>query len=411
MKSKNIFLLVISLLVGTNLVIAEPVTNSTISAADQIMALKKQVDDAYAAYTATNDASGKLWDTYYHLNDTNLPVIFELAKEAPASISSFEAFAWIVTNGRISVRSLRPFGNQSLEFLRDYHTTNSGIGEICRHLGERWDSMDETAIEFLRIASKKNPDRNARGYATFALGQMLKGRAEALAFFPFSPPLTNQWWLQANAAYQEEVKKSGANTLFARAQQRFETVMAQYADCPIQTRHGLRNPKATLGKEAKVELYELNYLEPGKMVPEISGGDLDGKHLKLSRYRGDVVVLSFWASWCGPCMQMIPLERALAERLKNQPFTMLGVNGDGSTADAKRAMQKEGVTWPSFWNQGGPNGAIADTWNIHGWPTVFVIDPNGVIRLKFEGYGGDYTSNLLNAAVDRLLNESPGRKK
>ena len=380
MKLTTVFLLLVSLLLANNLVVAEPVTNSVTPAANQIMALMKQVDDAYATYTATNDASGKLWETYYHLNDTNLPVLFELAKATPASEASFEAFAWIVTNRRIGVRSLRPFGNQSLEFLRDYHTTHSDIGEICRHLGNSWDPMDETAVEFLRIASEKNLDRNARGYATLALGQMLKGRAEGIAFFPFSPPLTNQWWLQANAAYQEETKKTGTNTLSAKAQQTFETVLAQYADCPT-----LRNPKATLGEEAKVELYQLNHLEPGKVVPEISGKDVDGKRLKPSRYRGKVVVLSFWASWCGPCMQMIPLERALAERFKDQPFTMLGVNGDASTADAKRAMQKEHITWPCFWNQGGFDGAIAGTWNIHGWPTVFVIDPHGVIRLKFEG--------------------------
>ncbi len=410
MKHRNIFLLVTLLLVETNLVTAEPVTNSIISTPDQIMVLKKQVDDAYAAYTATNDTSGKLWETYAHLNDTNLPVIFGLAKEDPASETSFEAFAWIVTNGRISMHALRPFGARSLEFLRDYHTTDSGIGEICRHLGNSWDPMDETAIEFLRVASQKNPDRNARGYATLALGQMLAGKAEGVAFFPFSPPSTNQWWLQDKAAYEEEIKKTGTNTLSAEAQQMFETVLAQYADCPTQPRHSLRKPKATLGEEATVELFQLNHLEAGKVAPEISGNDVDGQPLTLSRYRGEVVVLSFWASWCGPCMQMIPLERALAERLKDQPFTMLGVNGDGSAADAKRAMQKEHVSWPSFWNQGGPNGAIADTWNIHGWPTVFVIDSNGVIRLKFEGYGG-MTSNLLNKAVDQLLKEPSDLKK
>src|ERR1019366_8521095 len=119
MKLKNIFLLVASLLLGINLVVAQPMTNSITPAAEQIKTLKKQVDDAYAAYTATNDSSGKLWETYARLNDTNLPVIFGLAKEYPASQASFEAFAWIVTNGRIGIRSLRPLGARSLEFLRD----------------------------------------------------------------------------------------------------------------------------------------------------------------------------------------------------------------------------------------------------------------------------------------------------
>ena len=411
MKFAYLLVFIIAVSLQTPSANAEPATNSIISSADHIKVLKKQVDDAHAAYTATNDASGKLWDAYYHLNDTNLPRIFELAKKDPASETAFEAFAWIVTNRRISVRSLRPFGHQSVEFLRDFHTTNSDIGEVCRQLGNLWDPGDQAAIDFLRIASEKNPDRNARGYATFALGQKLKQKAEALAFFPLEPPSTNQWWLQAKAEYQEEIQKTDVKTLSAEAEQLFEAVLAKYADCPTPLHQGIRQPKAKLDEEAKVELYELNHLMTGKVAPEIAGKDIDGNNLKLSQYRGDVVVLSFWASWCGPCMQMIPLERALTERFKGQPFTLLGVNGDGSTNDAKHAMQKEEVSWPSFWNQGGPNGTISDAWNVHGWPTVYVLDPDGIIRLKFEGYGSISTSNLLSGTVDRLLMEFQHRKK
>ena len=391
--------------------IAEPVTNLIVSPAGQIRTLKQQVDDAYAAYyTATNDASGKLWDAYSHLNDASVPKIFELAKNDPASETSFEAFVWVVTNRRISVRSLRPYGHQSLELLRDFHTTKPGIVELCRHLGNAWDPMDEVAIDFLRRASSKNPDHNASGFATFALGQKLKQRADETAFFPLQPPVTNQWWLQAKADYETQLKQTSVEKLSTEAGQFFETVLAKYADCPMPSRHGIRATKATLGEEVKSELYELNHLMIGKAAPELAGKEIGGSDLKLSQYRGEVVALSFWASWCGPCMQMIPLERALTERFKGQPFTMLGVNGDSSPEDAKRAVKKEQISWPSFWSQGGANGVIPDQWNVHGWPTVYVLDPDGIIRLKFEGYGG-ITSNLVSETVSRLLVEFKGRKK
>ena len=374
------------------------------------MMLIKQVDDADAAYRSTNDASGKLWDAYSHLNDTNLPKIFELAKRDPASEASFKAFAWIVTNGRNSLPSLKPFASQPLEFLRDFHATNSDIGKICRKLdGLSWDPMDKTAQEFLRAASENNPDRNARGYATLALGQMLKGEVGDFLYFEMSPPSTNQWWVHMNAEYQEEEKKGDMEGLSAEVEQTLNTVLTKYADVPMQPRQSLRQPKATLGEEAKVELYEWNHLMPGKMAPEIAGQDIDGHELKLSQYKGKVVVLSFWASWCGPCMHMVPLECSLAEKFKGQPFALVGVNGDGTRDAAKHAMQEEHMTWRSFWNEGGRNGAIPDQWNVHGWPTVYVLDPSGVIRFKFLGYG-IYTSNLLDSTIVRLLKESRVRK-
>ncbi len=383
-------------------------TNATTSTAAQITALRKQVDDAYSAYS-TNDTSGKLWDAYYYLNDANLPKIFELAKRDPASEASFEAFAWIVTNPSLSPRS-QPLASQSLEFLVDFHTTNPNISEICRTLGSllSWDPTDKTAQKFLSAASENNPNRNARGYATLALGQMLKGEVDWLDYFQAkAPPLTNQWWLQLNAANQEAAKSGGVNGLSAEAEQAFNTVLTKYADVSAQSRRVIRQPKSTLSAEAKEKLYELNHLMPGKVAPEISGEDVDGRALRLSQYRGKVVVLSFWASWCGPCMQLVPLECSLAEKFQGQPFAMLGVNGDDTRDAAKRAMQEEHMNWRSFWNEGGPNGAIPQQWMVYAWPTVYLLDPAGVIRLRFVGY---MDSNLLESTVERLLEKSQVRK-
>jgi thiol-disulfide isomerase/thioredoxin len=55
---------------------------------------------------------------------------------------------------------------------------------------------------------------------------------------------------------------------------------------------------------------------------------LDGEKLPLKGYRGKVVLLVFWASWCGPCMAVVPNEREIVEKLKDRPFALIGVNGD-----------------------------------------------------------------------------------
>src|SRR5688572_12569567 len=73
----------------------------------------------------------------------------------------------------------------------------------------------------------------------------------------------------------------------------------------------------------------------GKPAPELSAVDFDGKPVKLSDYRGKVVVVVFWASWCGPCLKMIPHEKELATRFHDRPFAMIGVNNDSEPERAR----------------------------------------------------------------------------
>ena len=64
------------------------------------------------------------------------------------------------------------------------------------------------------------------------------------------------------------------------------------------------------------------------LAPDIEGDDFDGTRFKLSDYRGKVVAVSFWASWCKPCRELIPHERAIVERFQGRNFVLLGVNID-----------------------------------------------------------------------------------
>jgi hypothetical protein len=89
---------------------------------------------------------------------------------------------------------------------------------------------------------------------------------------------------------------------------------------------------------------------------------------------------------------------------------LVGVNGDAARADAKRAAAREKLTWRSFWNDESPEGGTAAAWNVHGWPTVYVLDSKGTIRLKLHGYGGKNSDALLDDVVDRLLKEVEARK-
>ena len=98
---------------------------------------------------------------------------------------------------------------------------------------------------------------------------------------------------------------------------------------------------------------------------------------------------------------MYPHERSLVEKLKDKPFALIGVNSDPDKAKLKKRMAEEKITWRSFWSgPQGTDGPIPKTWNVHSWPTVFVLDGKGVIRHK------NLRDEALGEAVEKLLKEA-----
>lgn len=99
---------------------------------------------------------------------------------------------------------------------------------------------------------------------------------------------------------------------------------------------------------------------------------------------------------------MLPHERSLVNKMKNKPFSLVGVNSDPEDK-LKSLIKKKEVTWPCFFDGGDPSGPIATKWNIHGWPTIYLIDQNGIIRFKDH-----YLDEKL---VKKLLLKEPNTSK
>jgi thiol-disulfide isomerase/thioredoxin len=101
---------------------------------------------------------------------------------------------------------------------------------------------------------------------------------------------------------------------------------------------------------------------------------------------------------------MFPHERSLVKKLADKPFVLLGVNSDRDLADIKPKLEKDEITWRSFWNgKEGTGGPISKEWNVQGWPTLYIIDHKGVIRHKYLGSPGDA---VLDKAIDKLVAEA-----
>jgi hypothetical protein len=104
---------------------------------------------------------------------------------------------------------------------------------------------------------------------------------------------------------------------------------------------------------------------------------------------------------------MFPHERSLVKKMEGKPFALVGVNSDGDKKALKETMEKEQITWRSFWDK-NTSGPIASSWNIRGWPTLYVIDDKGVIRHKWVGSPGE---KVMDESIEKLVADAEGSKK
>jgi cytochrome c biogenesis protein CcmG, thiol:disulfide interchange protein DsbE len=119
----------------------------------------------------------------------------------------------------------------------------------------------------------------------------------------------------------------------------------------------------------------------GDAARDFTVQDSDRK-VSLNQFRGQVVVLNFWATWCPPCVQELPSLIAMQERLRGKGVTVLGVSIDVDGNAYHRFLKLRNVT---FLTVRDPEQKVATTYGTAGWPETYVIDRQGVMRRKFIG--------------------------
>ena len=122
---------------------------------------------------------------------------------------------------------------------------------------------------------------------------------------------------------------------------------------------------------------------PGARAPEYRMTTLAGDSVKISDYRGKVVVLNVWATWCGPCVREMPQLQALHEKLASEGVEVLGVSVDyGDDAPVTAFVKRFDLTFPILRD---PSGDIQIAYATNGLPTTFIIDRSGRIRRREVG--------------------------
>jgi thiol-disulfide isomerase/thioredoxin len=316
----------------------------------------------------------------------------EFAARQPKEAAALDALAGVLVN-RFTPRE----SELASEILIRDHIRSAALVPVFRQLGEPPLALSSGALKLLRAARDRVPTREARGRACFYLALLLKHRAQAVRELqgPEPDPLL-QFTAEASGLNPRSMSASGnPDELEREAAQLFDQVVEKFAEIPAE-----RGP---LGQTAATELFRLRELGIGKVAPEVEGPDVEGRALRLSDYRGKVVVLIFSGNWCGPCRAMYPHERELIKQMKDRPFALLSVNTDPSRDTLRDSIRSGEITWRCWW-EGGDNRPNCTRYRVEAFPTIYVLDPAGVIRAK------DVRGKALEVAVERLLKEADEAK-
>jgi thiol-disulfide isomerase/thioredoxin len=146
---------------------------------------------------------------------------------------------------------------------------------------------------------------------------------------------------------------------------------------------------------------EFQRLLIGKPAPDFSTVDLDGKPISLEDYKGKVLLLDFWASWCGPCLMAMPSLQKLSEQYKDKPVAIVGVNGDTPDLKSrvKSILEDKNITYRQFTDS--TNQVFMD-YRVKPIPCLVMIDQKGVLREIRTGYGPG-EEKILASQIDQLL--------
>ena len=121
----------------------------------------------------------------------------------------------------------------------------------------------------------------------------------------------------------------------------------------------------------------------GKPAPDFALKNAAGQNVRLADLRGDVVMINFWATWCGPCRQEMPLLEQIHAKYEPLGFTLLGVNVEPDSEEARAWLTKVPVTFPILFDR---DNAVSASFGVEAMPSSVLIDREGRVRHVHRGY-------------------------
>ena len=265
--------------------------------------------------------------------------LLAIAQKTSTEAVAVKALCWLATQATAA-----PESTTALELLRTRYAASAGVWEAAQQLHRIPRSVAEPVLRTIVETNKNAEDRCT---AMHSLGTLL-----------------------FNVSSNLDTPEAKAD--LAQAAELFHEVIASYSSVTVQ---GFKP-----ADQCAAVLFEMENLAIGKEAPDIVGTDADGTAMKLSEYRGKAVLLIFWGGWCHSCHSFLPVLRDLQTKLGTERFAVVGVNSDIPN-ELKATLAKEALPWKNF-ADGSSSGPISSVWNIRSWPTLYLIDAQGIIVAK-----------------------------
>ena len=166
-------------------------------------------------------------------------------------------------------------------------------------------------------------------------------------------------------------------------------------------------PDTKMGQEADTLIAKIQHQAEGKKVrdqlaegavfPDFNEKDLDGKPLSIANYKGKVVLIDFWATWCGPCVQELPNVLATYKKHHADGFEIIGISLDQDKGKLTSFMKQHAVTWAQYFDGKGWENKLAGKYGVTSIPATYLLDGQGKIVAK------DLRGEALEAEVAKQL--------
>ncbi len=138
-------------------------------------------------------------------------------------------------------------------------------------------------------------------------------------------------------------------------------------------------------------------IKEGAEAPDFTAKTIDNKTVKLSDLKGKVVLLDFWATWCGPCLMELPNVKKLYAAYKDKGFEIIGISADETVEDLSKLVEQEDLQWPQIFDGGDKADSIQEQYGVMKYPTTILLDKEGKISAI------DVRGEEMEAAVKKLI--------
>ena len=311
----------------------------------------------------------------------------DVAEKYAGTKAALDSLTWVLKRFESGSNA-----DRAITMLVESHAAHREIEQLYLHIGNN--PSLKVAVFYRRvIAVNKNP--TAVGRAHFRLGNYLVRQAEIAREVRANPDSLDKFKLFYGSALTEYLQKVDLSSIRKDALKQFTAAVEKYPN--------VRTYKGELSELAGREKFKLEHLTVGGVAPEIVGEDIAGKPMKLSDYKGKVVLLDFWGDWCVACRMLLPFNRALVKEMEGRPFELLGVNSDTDRIYARKVELTQKISWRSFWNGGSRFGEISTKWAVEKWPVLYVIDANGIVQMRSAG--GHNKEEILKL-IEKLVSET-----